>query len=55
MGKEIERQVHDGEIVEPDSTSNGVPANGRGQGDNNDVSVREHGLLGGWRAGRGEV
>ena len=46
MAKEIERQVHDGELVEPEETSQGIPADGRGLGSDND------GTLDGFRAGR---
>jgi hypothetical protein len=50
VAKEIERQVHDGELVEPEETSQGVPADSRGQGgDNSGQSIM------GWRAGRGQA
>jgi hypothetical protein len=50
VGKEIDRQVHEGEIVEPKPQSNGIPAGDRGQGSGNSgKSIQE------WRAGRGAV
>jgi hypothetical protein len=50
VGKEIERQVHEGEIVEPAPTSNGIPAGERGgSNDNQGRSIQD------WRAGQGAV
>lgn len=50
MGKEIDRQVHEGEIVDDEPQSNGIPAGSRGQGSDNSGQSLE-----GWRAGRGAV
>lgn len=50
MGKEIDRQVHGGEIVDEEPQSSGIPAGDRGQGDDNSgQSILD------WRAGRGAV
>lgn len=53
MGKEVERQVHDGEIVEEEEEpqSNGIPA-ARPGGYGHDNAGKS---IGKWRAGRGAV
>ena len=48
MAKEIARQEHEGELVEPEETTQGIPADIQGRGtDNSDRSIQA------WRAGRG--
>ena len=50
VGKEIERQVLEGEIVEPEERTAGLPEQLTGVGESNEgKSIRE------WRAGRGAV
>jgi hypothetical protein len=51
VGKEIEREVHEGEIVDEEPQSNGIPAAryGGSSHSNEGKSITD------WRAGRGAV